>query len=529
MLDVFMAFITNKKNFVVPGALLIAAILWIHKKRGLAFVLATTIIISLNDVIVAEILKPFFARPRPCHVLEGLEHVTSCSGNFSFPSGHASNIFTFAAITSLCFRNTLPLVFIIAGLVALSRVYLGVHYPADVIAGAAVGLFMGFLGYKLYNLMRRVFEGKSPPAPAGARKQSRKKFLIVKLSSLGDIVHTLPVLRTLRENYPDAFIAWIVEEKVKAVLYGNPDLDELIVVRTKHWRRNGSIETLREIGGAVRRLRGHAFDVAFDFQGLLKSGVIARLSGARRRIGFHREDCRERLNVLFTNRKAPRIGKPIHVVDKNLALLKTLGIDRVHKQFPVRVPGTADEYIETFFEANPELAAGPVVAINPGVGFQTKRWEPRRFAELADRIAGELHGNPLFTWGPGERDMIEEITSQMSQRFWVAPPTDVHQSIALYRRLQLFVGCDTGPLHLCAVLGIPTVSLFGPTDPARNGPCGEGHRVVCKPLPCSFCYKRKCPTDNECMKEITVEEVFEPVRETLYNHQRTPADARQGI
>ena len=264
-----------------------------------------------------------------------------------------------------------------------------------------------------------------------------EKFLIVKLSSLGDIVHTLPTLKTLRKHYPKAFIAWIVEEKVKDVLYGNQDLDQLIVVRTKHWRRNWSLQTFHEIRAIVQQLRMHSFDITIDLQGLLKSGVISFLSKAPVRIGFHPKDCRELLNILFTNRKTECIGQVAHVVDKNLSLLKPLGINRFHKKFPICIPDQAGDYIESFFSDNPELTAKPVIAINPGVGFQTKQWDLLRFTELADRIAEELQCNPLFTWGPGEQEMIKDITSKMTQQYWIAPPTDIQQSIALYRHLKM--------------------------------------------------------------------------------------------
>lgn len=350
----------------------------------------------------------------------------------------------------------------------------------------------------------------------------RKRFLIVKLSSLGDVVHTLPVLRTLRTAYPEAFIAWIVEEKSQDVLYKNPDLDELIVVRTKHWRRNRNLDSLREIREAFCRLRNHRFEYVFDFQGLIKSGVFAWLSGAPNRLGFHCKDCRERLNALFTNHKAPFSGKNIHVIDKNLALLTRVEQERsipdLPKTFPLAIPDAANEYIQDFLKDNPELTGKPIIGINPGVGFKTKQWDLKRFAELADRISLEMGFNILLTWGPGEEEKIGEITKTMTQRAWPAPATSIHQSIALYRQLSLFISCDTGPLHLCAALGIPTVSIFGPTDPVRNGPYGDVHKVVYKKLPCSFCYKRRCPTQNECMDQVTVEDLLEQVKISIATH-----------
>lgn len=353
--------------------------------------------------------------------------------------------------------------------------------------------------------------------------ESAKKFLIIKLSSLGDVVHALPFLGTLRKNFPSAHIAWAAEEKCKDVLYRNPDLDELIVVRSKKWRKDRDRQSLRELLDFVRLLRQRRFDTVFDLQGLIKSGLIAYLSKAPLRIGFHPRDCRERLNVWFTNRKGAFIGKGRHVVDKNLSLLNEVGARAFVKEFPLAVPAEAEAYIADYFKANPGLASGPLAAINPGVGFQTKRWELKRFAQLADRIAGELGCNVLLTWGPGEEGLVKTISANMRQKCHVAPPTGIHQSIALLRRMHLFVSCDTGPLHLCAALNVPTVSIFGPTDPARNGPYGNIHETVHKTLPCSFCYKRKCPTHNECMDQVSVEQAFAAVRKSFSIHVKVLA------
>lgn len=350
-----------------------------------------------------------------------------------------------------------------------------------------------------------------------------QRFLIVKLSSLGDVIHNLPVLRTLRRNFPKSYIAWVVEEKCRDALYNNPDLDELIVLRTKHWRRHWDRQSFGELCEAIGHIRRQRYDVVFDFQGLAKSGLIAWLSGSPERVGFHRHDCREYLNTWFTNRKGAYVGKNVHVIDKNLSLLRSLGVDNFVKEFPLAIPPSADEYITAYLKNNPELMSNPVAAINPGVGFKTKQWELARFAQLGDRIAGDLGYHILLTWGPGEEEKVKYIASRMNKKQWIAPPTSVHQSIALFRHINLFISCDTGPLHLCSAMGVPTVSIFGPTDPVRNGPIGAKNEVVYKTLPCSFCYKRQCPTRNECMSEVMVEDVFLAVKKSISNHVKVLA------
>ncbi|MBC8285557.1 MAG: lipopolysaccharide heptosyltransferase I [Nitrospinae bacterium] len=341
---------------------------------------------------------------------------------------------------------------------------------------------------------------------------SQKKILIIKLSALGDVVHTLPVPRTLRQEYPDAYIAWIIEERYRELLNSNPDIDEVISIRTKIWRKNWNRETLGEILQTIKTLRSKKFDVVFDLHGLIKSGVIALLSGARVKVGFHKKNCKEKISSIFTNKKGPYMAGGIHVVDMYLTLVQTaLGIQNELKQFPL--PETQEKKVEDFFQNHPDLTAKPIIGINPGAGFESKLWELERFAQLADRITNEMDCSILLTWGPGEEQKAQQIAASMQQKSWVAPATSIQESIGLYKHLKLLVSCDSGPLHLCAALGVPTVSLFGPTDPVRNGAYGLNHDTVYKMLSCSFCWKRKCPLGTrECMKQVTVDEVFEMVR-----------------
>ena len=341
-----------------------------------------------------------------------------------------------------------------------------------------------------------------------------KNILILKFSAMGDVVHTLPVAATIRKSLPDANIVWMVEERFKDILHGNPDIDEVIPLRTKVWRKNWNSKSLREIKDTLEILRRHKFDVVLDLHGLIKSSIIARLSGASTRVGFHRNNCKEKASALFTNRKAPYMEEGLHVVDMYLKLLQTaLGNIIETKKFPLTVPDAADEKITRYFEQNPELTHRPVIGINPGAGFESKQWELTRFAELADRISDELKCSIVLTWGPGEESKAQQISDQMKQKSWIAPPTSILESIALYKRMSMLISCDSGPLHLGAALDVPTVSIFGPTDPVRNGAYGVNHKAVYKVLTCSFCWKRICPLGTkECMDQVSVDDVFQAVK-----------------
>lgn len=345
----------------------------------------------------------------------------------------------------------------------------------------------------------------------------RKKFLFIKVSSLGDVMHALPALRTLRANHPGSYIAWLVEAPYQDLLYNNPDLDEIIVIRTRHWRKNWTLKTFGEIRETISLLRKHRFDVAIDLQGLIKTGLIAFLSGARQRLGLNRKNCKEPVNALFTNKKAACISQGTHVVDIYLNLILLAGGDQqlLHPH-PLEVPEEASSAVDLFFQKNPGLSEKPVAVINPGAGFATKLWKLDRFAKLADRLVNELGLSILLAWGPEEKALAEQIAGQMKQKFWIAPRTSIQESIALFRHTALMISCDSGPLHLAAAMGIPTVSIFGPTDPARNGPYGLNHQVVCKTLPCSFCWKKICSIKtHDCMEQITVDEMFESVKTSV--------------
>lgn len=347
----------------------------------------------------------------------------------------------------------------------------------------------------------------------------KQKFLIIKLSSIGDIVHALPFLRTLRAHHPNAHIAWIVEESFQGLIDCNPDLDEVIPVRIKHWRKNWNINSWRDISKTRQLLKDREFDWTFDLQGLIKSGIIARMTGAPNRAGFHRDNCREKINAWFNNRRSRYVPIGGHVVDLCLSQLSVLGNFSSRVEFPLLIPVEDTRVSETFMLENPELVDKPIAGINPGAGFPTKIWSLKRYAQLADRLVDELGFSILLTWGPGEEGMVNEVAGAMRHKSWTAPATTIAESIGLYKKLSLFVGSDSGPFQICAALGIPTVTVWGPTHPSRNGAYANHHQAVYHELHCSFCWKRQCPLGTmECMDKVTVENIFEATKILASRH-----------
>jgi lipopolysaccharide heptosyltransferase I len=309
---------------------------------------------------------------------------------------------------------------------------------------------------------------------------ARPRIALVRLSSLGDVVHALPVASALRRLRPDAHLVWVVERRERAVLADNADLDGLIDVDTRLWRREfrrpgGTRSVVIKVGGLVRRLRAARFDAAIDLQGLWKSGVITRLTGAPLRVGFATADCRERANTLFTNRRVPIPAGARHVVEANLALLAGLGLDPAAGGPPVfSVPrdGAAEAVVEMYLAEEGLKPEAPLIVLNPGSGGEVKRWAIEAYRRLGDEAALRLQARVLLSWGPGEEPLARAIAHGMRVAALVPPPTSIPELIALLRRASLVVGGDTGPIHLAAALGVPTVGLYGPTSARRNGPFG---------------------------------------------------------
>jgi lipopolysaccharide heptosyltransferase I len=308
------------------------------------------------------------------------------------------------------------------------------------------------------------------------------RIALIKLSSLGDVVHALPVAATLRARVPDAHLTWIVERREAALLRGHPALDALVAVDTRGWRRARGPRDIAAAIGAVRqmsrRLRAAAFDVALDLQGLLKSGVLAAATRAPLRIGFAAGRCREPLNALFTNRRVEPPAAARHVVDQHLALLEPLQVTEPVREFRLPDEPGAEARADEFLAGAGLTPGRRLVVLNPGAGRPDKRWPEDRFRALAERIGEDPGALVVVVWGPGEEAAARHIASGTAGRAVAAPPTDLDELVAFLRRASVLVAADTGPLHLAAALGTPCVGLYGPTSAVRNGPYGAGHRCL---------------------------------------------------
>jgi lipopolysaccharide heptosyltransferase I len=319
------------------------------------------------------------------------------------------------------------------------------------------------------------------------------RILIIKLGSIGDIVHTLPSLAAIRAALPTAEISWAVEERSAEILRGNPLIDNLIEVDTHSIRDGMSVdEILANIRGQIRELRSYKFDVALDFQGLLKSAAIAKLSGAKRRWGFSRAAMREPLGrILLTD--TAEVELEVHVIRKNLSLARmALGIDVPTREFDFPIFSSASDTAEA-----ESIAAGMAdgfAILNPGGGWVTKLWPAERFGELADRLWADLHLPSILTTGPGEDGLAEAaLSASHSGKLRQASPS-LKGFYELARRARLHVGGDTGPTHIAVAAGTPIVGLFGPTEWWRNGSpnpddvCVERTDIDCR----IDCHRRTC-------------------------------------
>ena len=324
-----------------------------------------------------------------------------------------------------------------------------------------------------------------------------RAILIVRLGSLGDIVHAIPVAAALRARFPEAHIDWVVDERHHAVLDLVPIVDRRIQFRTQ------SASVRRRIIELRRALTATRYDVAVDVQGLLKSAVVARLSGAPQVLGFSSRHLRERAaGLLYTDQT--ECGNAVHVVRKNLTLAGALGAEVSEIRFPLAIAesAVADAVCERSRDRGQRFAV-----LNPGGGWANKRWPPARFAAVARWLRHTCGLRSVVTWGPGQQALASEVVAGTKGAAEVAPPTSVADLAALLQRAALVVSGDTGPAHLAAAVGTPVVGLYGPTDPARNGPWSSDDVTVSRYPICACRYRRRCRAVRACLPEIAIEEV----------------------
>lgn len=311
------------------------------------------------------------------------------------------------------------------------------------------------------------------------------RILLVRLSAVGDVVNTLPAITALRAAFPRAHLTFAVEDKAQDVVVGHPDLDAVIVFPRKRWRSalrrvSGALPALREVRAYAGELRRARFDVVLDFQGNLKSGLHVYCTHAARRIGFARGHEKE-LNRFFTREHVTPRAERQSRVDKNLDLLTALGVERTPVRFRLPHSSESETRVANFLRS---IGCGreAFVLVHPGTSAfgHTKRWPLERFAELARAIEREWSLPTVVAWGPGERAMAESIVGQCSAR--LALETKSLLDLAeLLRAAKLYVGADSGPLHLAAAVGTPSVALFGPKDPAIYAPYNPRSAVVHHP------------------------------------------------
>ncbi|HXT23955.1 MAG TPA: glycosyltransferase family 9 protein [Candidatus Eisenbacteria bacterium] len=323
------------------------------------------------------------------------------------------------------------------------------------------------------------------------------RFLVVRLSSLGDIVHAFPAVGGLRESFPHAEIVWLTHPKWEPLVRAANLANEVWTVDTRDWA---------SLRGILYSIRKQSLDAAIDFQGLWKSASIPFLARVPRRIGFSSETVREAgVPLLYTERV--RVNTALHVADQNGELSLRAGAKQRTAQVTIQITPEDSASVK---DALRKQGISEYIVLSPGGGWQSKCWPAERFGKLALRILDELHLRCVINRGPGEEDLVAATIAAAERARPTAYGGNLGQLMALLKNASAVVAGDTGPLHLADALGAPIVAIFGPTDPARNGPYRH-NGVVLRWEGAETTYKRGTETDASLL-HISVDEVLGALR-----------------
>ena len=321
------------------------------------------------------------------------------------------------------------------------------------------------------------------------------RILVIKLSSLGDLFHALPAVHNLKIAL-NARIDWVTQNEYIELVKCFTPVDRVIPFYRKAF--------FTRLLPFLRELRSCEYDYVIDLQGLLKSAIVARLARGRERIGpsFPREGA-----WLFYSAVAGTRDKNRHAVDENLDIVRFLKRDVIKPEFPAKFP------VKKLSEESPRIA------ILPASRWQTKTWPVERFAQVAKRLSVEKNASIFLLGGPADREVCEKINSALGGKAVnLAGKTSLPEMGGILKEMDLLIANDSGPVHVAAAVGTPTLVVFGPTDPTRTGPYGDGHRIVKTDLLCQPCFLRLCQYDSvRCMEGVTAETIGASALDMLGN------------
>ncbi|MCD6291991.1 MAG: glycosyltransferase family 9 protein [Deltaproteobacteria bacterium] len=352
---------------------------------------------------------------------------------------------------------------------------------------------------------------------------SYKNVLIIRLSAIGDVLRTLPAVNAWRECCPETRFTWLVEPAAASVLEGHVALDRVLIFERglfSGFLRSPKrlLRGFSSLFGLLGTLRAEKFDLVVDFHGIFKSGLFAWLSRVPERVGFARPDAKEGSHRFYTHH-FKSVATELNRVERALALVEFLGIQvggSVSYHLPVTVAHRqrAHDSLLAFEELG---GGGPLIALHPGSSPKTayKRWHQNGYVGLINALVEKLGARVILTWGPGERETVELIAGNLRVPVAVAKKTaSLLELAAIFSACDLYIGGDTGPMHLAVAVNTPVVAIFGPTHPLINAPYGTPYRLVRHSLPCSPCRKRSCKS-RLCLEAIGWPRVFAAVEELI--------------